>query len=444
MSLLGPSRPQTAVWAYNGRTPGPTLRVAQGQELFVRFKNSLAQPSTLHWHGIRIANAMDGVAHLTQHPVAPGRMFDYRFTCPDAGTFWYHPHMHEPEQLARGLCGLLIVEEPEPPRVDQDLALLINDWLLTDTGQIEQASFGSLRNQAQAGRIGNTITVNGQRTADFPVKAGERIRVRLANAANARVLQLLLEASAPKIIAIDGQPIPPREAYVGGLELPPGGRMDLILDMVGEPGQHVSLTETSRGRLEIARFLLHPVQRARPEPLVAAMSLTPNPLPEPDLAAPLTFDLVMSGGAQTTSDSTHDAAADVHIAPLAGQPGMVWAFNGVAGQMSTATTMKRAGAEAAVAMMGKPLFSVARGRTVVIRMVNGTQWPHAMHVHGHHFKVISRTINERDPYWWDTLLLAQSEAASIAFVADNPGNWMLHCHMLEHQASGMMGWFRVI
>ena len=106
--------------------------------------------------------------------------------------------------------------------------------------------------------------------------------------------------------------------------------------------------------------------------------------------------------------------------------GLVWAFNGEA----------RVG-------HGEPLFKVARGRTVVIKMLNDTRWDHAMHVHGHHFKVLTRSIRERDDYLWDTILMEPAEAAEIAFAADNPGKWMLHCHMLEHQLAGMMTWFEV-
>jgi FtsP/CotA-like multicopper oxidase with cupredoxin domain len=423
--LLDPPDPKTSIWGYGGRTPGPTLRVPQGGELQVRFRNSLSKPSTIHWHGIRIDNAMDGVGHLTQHPVEPGETFDYRFRCPDAGTFWYHPHMHEPEQLARGLCGALIVEEPAPPQVDQDLLLVIGDWRLGDDGRLHEASFGALHDKAHAGRLGNTITVNGDPVGIFPVRRHERLRLRLVNTANARVLRLLLERAAPKIIAIDGQPITPREIYVGGFDLPPGGRMDLVLDVLGEAGAVLSLTEVSRERLEIARLEIGTGASARTGPLAAPIALAPNPVPMPDMTNLLPIELAMAGGAMGTMQGAMVDGEHLALRELVRKHGYVWSFNGVAG------------------MPTEPLFRAPRGRTVAIRMINDTRWPHAMHVHGYHFKVIARSVREPDGYWWDTLLLAPAETATIAFLADNPGKWMLHCHMLEHQAGGMMTWFEV-
>ena len=130
----------TPIWGYDGLSPGPTLRVKQGEELKVRLVNDLDQPTVIHWHGLRIDNAMDGVPHLTQMPVAPGQSFDYRFTPPDAGTFWYHTHFGSSEQLARGLYGVLIVEEPDAPPVDRDLMLVIDDWRLMETARSSRAS----------------------------------------------------------------------------------------------------------------------------------------------------------------------------------------------------------------------------------------------------------------------------------------------------------------
>ena len=416
----------TPIWGYGGVTPGPILRVAQGAEFAVRLRNRLPQPTTIHWHGLRLVNAMDGVAHLTQAPVAPGATFDYRFTCPDAGTFWYHPHLHEGEQLARGLAGVLIVEEHAGPQVDHDLAIAIQDWRLDDRGRLDEPSFRDLADVAHEGRIGNLLTANGTTALAWSVRRHARVRLRLVNMANARVLRLALERAQPKIIAIDGQPIGPREIYVGGFELPPGGRMDLMLDAVGAEGSEVALVETSYQRIVLARLVVAAGEPRRASALTAPIALAPNPVSEPDGADPLVVDLTMGGGAQ-------GRLPDGRWAPLAGplpQHGHahVWSMNGalVDGHH------------------GPRLFEVARGRTVHVRLLNDTVWPHAMHVHGHHFRIVARSGDtELDPYWWDTLLLARAEAATIAFKADNPGKWMLHCHMLEHQLSGMMTWFEV-
>lgn len=424
--LLDPPGPTTAIWGYEGRVPGPVLRVKQGEELLVRFKNSLAEPSSVHWHGIRIANAMDGAVPLTQEAVPPGGTFNYRFVCPDAGTYWYHPHVHEFQQLARGLAGALIVEEKEPIKVDQDLVLLIKDYKVEADGTLSE-NFGTLFDKAHAGRIGNVITVNGLHEAVLPVKSGERIRVRLINSSNSRVLKLNIPRVSPKIIAIDGQPIPPRELYAGGFDLPPAGRLDLVVDIPAAPGTKLELLEATRDPVRIAVFDVHPTQTARPEPLVAPIALQSNPVGEPKPGPEaLRVPLLMTGGAMSQIKGAMVHGQHVPMQEMVAKHGLLWAFNGVADMGH-----------------GEPLFKVARGRTVVIAIDNDTRWPHAMHTHGHHFKVLRRTKRDADPYFWDTLLVDPGEKVDIAFLADNPGKWVLHCHMIEHMLSGMMTWFEV-
>ena len=422
--LNGANGPQTAVWAFDGLVPGPVLRARQGEEFAVRFANQLTEPSAVHWHGLRIANAMDGVPGLTQAAVAPGAEFAYRFTPPDAGTFWYHPHERSFEQVPRGLTGALIVEERTPPKADQDLVLLINDWRIDGAGQLI-GGFGSRHDQVHAGRLGNHITVNGLPLAEFPVLAHERVRLRIINACSARVLTLQLEASQPKLIAVDGQPVGPTTSYGEALILGPGNRVDLMVDMIGGAGHVIPLAEVSGARQELARLVFQGAQSRRPEPLVAPIALAPNRLPEPDRKDALVVPLVMTGGGKSETDMSLMMGA-----------GPVWQFNGAAGMMMAANAKDMA--------MGEPLFRAPRGRTVHIRFENQTAWPHAMHVHGHHFRLLERAGGPPpQPFWWDTLLVQPGETSTIGFVADNPGKWMLHCHMLDHQASGMDAWFEV-
>lgn len=233
--LRGPDQPPTAVWGYDGTVPGPVLRVRRGEELRVRLVNELPEETVIHWHGLRLPNAMDGVPHLTQHPVAPGQSFDYRFVVPDAGTFWYHSHRFSSEQQERGLYGGLIVEEPAPVDVDRDVLLILDDWRLTPEGANDEASFRSFHDAAHAGRLGRHFTVNGGPTLDLPVRANERIRLRLVNAANARVMPLRLERLAARVMAIDGQPAEPFLARESRLTLGPGNRADLFVDATLEP-----------------------------------------------------------------------------------------------------------------------------------------------------------------------------------------------------------------
>ena len=425
--LLPKGEPKTDVWCYEDRVPGPILRLPQGSRLETTLINGLPQPTTIHWHGIRIDNAMDGVAGLTQEPVPPGERFRYSFAVPDAGTFWYHPHNRSWEQVARGLYGLLIVDEPDPPAVDQDLALVVDDWRLDEAGAIHEASFGQLRDWSHAGRLGNTLTLNGLDFLDLPVKAGERIRLRLCNTATARIMNLRFEDHSPIAIAYDGQPIPPRALPDGALRLAPGERVDLIVDMTLSPGAKAAITEvTGDGRLVAGYFRYDAEARRRREPLGDVPILATNPLDERiDLAQALRVPLVMGGGAMGGLREALYRGERLSMKELV-QRGQVWAFNGVAGRAE------------------EPLFRARLGQSVRVRMVNDTAWPHAIHVHGHHVRLLDdegAILAERG--WRDTVLLERQEEREVAFVADNPGRWMIHCHMLEHQAAGMASWFSV-
>ncbi len=426
--LMGPDKAPARVWGYNGEVPGPVLRVPQGTTLALRFENALPQASTVHWHGIRIDNAMDGVAGLTQEAVPPGGAFDYRFLVPDAGTFWYHPHSRSWEQLARGLYGLLIVDEAEPPAFDRELVFLADDWRLTAEGAIDEASFGHMRDWSHAGRLGNWLTINGRSQPDLAVKAGERVRIRLANTATARVMTFRVEGHAPQVIALDGQPVQPHRPAQDLIVLAPGARCDLAVDMALDPGSEAPIFEVShRDPLLAARLVYDPTAVVRSNASDAPLGLPDNPLAKDiALAGALRAPLVMTGGAMGRMESAVYQGETLGIRELVAK-GQAWAFNGVAGRTET------------------PLFEAERGRTVVVEMANETRWPHAIHLHGHHVQEISR--NGRKPEvsaWRDVVLLDPEERVEAAFVADNPGKWMIHCHMLEHQAAGMASWFKVL
>ena len=419
--LAPPDYPETPLWSYDGRVPGPVLRAAQGQRLARRFVNDLPQPSTIHWHGIRIANAMDGVPDLTQAPVPPGGDFLYDFIVPDAGTYWYHPHHRTWEQMARGLYGALIVEEPAPPRVDRDEVLLIDDWRLTEDARIHE-SFGAMMDWSHAGRIGNWVTVNGSGDFRLPVKHRERLRLRLVNAANARILSLGLQGIEGWIVALDGQPLD-TPVLAGRITLAPAQRADLIVDVTGEEGAQALLVSFERDRTRTLATL-DVAGRERPVRLPAPAALPANPVPPlGDLADAQPVMLRMEGGAMGRMREATVDGRTMGIRQLV-EVGLVWAFNGVAAEMPQ-----------------EPLLTASRGDTVRIAMINDTAWPHAMHLHGHHVRRLG--VDGRPGPLRDTVLIDRAETAEIAFLADNPGSWLLHCHMLEHAASGMRTWLKV-
>ncbi|MGI9481237.1 MAG: multicopper oxidase family protein [Hyphomicrobiales bacterium] len=422
--LLGPGKPETDVWAYKGSVPGPFIRARQGEPVRIRFENRLPQASTIHWHGIRIENAMDGVAGLTQDAVPPGEDFDYVFTPPDAGTFWYHPHARSWEQLARGLYGLLIVEEATPLSFAADIPLVLDDWRLDDGGVFHEESLGAMMDWSHAGRLGNWLTVNGSSLPVFDIPKDGPTRLRLVNCSNARVLEVSLKGLTGEIIAIDGQPVPSEGVGDKPLTIAPAQRVDLAAQGLNS-GQKASLLAHSRDQtLTIAEFN---GAAATGQTLAEPVKLPANPLPtDIDLASAQAVDLVMEGGAMGAMREATYKGKKMAIRELV-KEGQVWAFNGVAGRTD------------------KPLFSAPRGQTVTVNMVNATAWPHAMHFHGHHFTAVEKNgAAVEGAQWRDTILLQPEEKVKIALKADNPGKWMLHCHMLEHQAAGMATWFEVV
>ena len=430
--LRGSSEPPTAIWGYDGMVPGPTLRVKQGEELKVRIVNELRQSTVVHWHGLRLPNAMDGVPHLTQMPIEPGASFDYHFVPPDAGTFWYHSHFLSSEQLARGLYGVLVVEEREAVEVDRDLVLVVADWRLLDDGGISP-NFGNFHDAAMAGRLGQYVTLNSEDTLDVAVKSNERVRLRIINSANARIFEFRIAQHAARVMAVDGQPCPPYLAHNGLLRLAPGNRVDVFLDATLGPGSRAPiLVDDLRGReMEIGRIVYDAGPPLRAAPLAEPKRLADNPLPtRMDLANAFKLDVPLDGGG---------------MAMMMGRGGMMGGGMGGAGFRGYGLEPQgRIWALASIASTGHdgpPLFTVERGRTVVLNFANRSAFPHAMHVHGHHFRQLEG--GGFRPFWLDTVIVDVQRSEPIAFVADNPGKWMIHCHMLEHQETGMAAWFQV-
>ena len=422
-SLVGAANPDTAVWSYNGSVPGPELRFKQGERLRIEVENALGVDTTVHWHGVRVPNAMDGVPHLTQAPIkAKGGRFTYEFELRDAGTYWYHPHLGSPEQVGRGLYGPLIVDEARPPDVDRDVVWMLGDWRLDREARIV-GDFGNFMDASHAGRIGNTVTVNGAIRETFELRAGERVRLRLVNAANARIFGLESRGHEPMVIALDGQPVAPHRPEGGRVVLGPSMRADVLLDATGEPGRSYTVADDFYPRASYRLLDLRYANERLPGGRAGSPlpKLAPNPLAEPDLAAASRHRVEFGGGMMGNMPG---------MGMMGNMHRMVWTVNGKA--------MPDNG------HAHEPILKLVLGRSYVLELVNDTQWNHPIHLHGHVFRVVSREGKPtRHREWLDTVLLPPRTRAEIAFVADNPGGWMLHCHVLEHQASGMMAVVRV-
>jgi FtsP/CotA-like multicopper oxidase with cupredoxin domain len=368
-----------ALLAYDGAVPGPLLRLRQGEELNLRLSNELDEPTSLHCHGVRGPNAMDGVPGLTQMPVAPGGSFDYRLRPPDAGTFWYHAH--SAEQIDQGLHGALIVDERDPIDVDRDVALVLG--MPTQPGARELA------------------LVNGAVRPDIAVRPGERLRLRLINATSARGFSLRLPGAAPWVMAIDGQPAEPFVPREGRLGLAPGGRLDLFLDVSAGAAGITPVLSGFRDETPIARLVSQPTSE------VPAARPRSQPLPLPANLLPAHIDL---RNALRVDLSLGENPAD--------------------------------GKDAAIPLPAAPLFTVKRGRSVSLALRNAGASARLVHVHGHHFRLLDALDDGWKPYWLDTLVVA-APVERIAFVADNPGKWLIEWRLLDRTGGGSAAWFAV-
>jgi len=422
LPIVGAPYPETDVWCYSGQSPGPEIRVRQGDRVRIVVENRLPEDTTVHWHGLRVPNAMDGAPDVTQSSIQPGESFFYEFPVPDAGTYWYHPHAHSAEQVGRGLAGAFIVEERNPLPVDRDMVWVLGDWRLRRDGAISE-DFNNPMEMSMSGRIGNTVTINGRVPGRFAVRSGERIRLRLINAASARIFGLEFKDHRPLVIALDGQPIEPHWPDGGRIVLGPAMRADLIIEMAGAPGSSASVIDTFYRDLA---YKLVELAYTDDPPLAARIAggpsmLPANTMPEPELARGIRHEVTLTGGMMG------GMGMGGGMGGMMGHGGM-WAINGVAAHGHNM----------------QPILTLDRGKSYVFAIDNKTAWYHPIHLHGHSFRVITRN-GEPTRYreWCDTVLLAPRERADVVFVADNPGDWMFHCHILEHQEAGMMSVVRV-
>ena len=387
----------TTTLGFNGSTPGPILRVRQGDEIAVTFENQTGQSSSVHWHGIRIANSMDGVPGLTQSPVPDNEEFEYRFVAPDAGTFWYHSHSRSWEQVARGLYGALIVEETTPPDVDADIVVIVDDWRLGEDAQLID-DFDSRFQFSHGGRVGNYAKIIPSQSA---VRHGDRVRLRLINTANARIFPINVKGIEGKVVALDGMPLEEVEE-IGTLTMAPAQRVDIIGDVKSTLDFSFSTNQGDYALGSIAAVGTNPSPATLPVP-----RLPPHDLAKPNNKPDLRETLVMQGGAMGGQHTGDD----------------LWSLNGVSN------------------LPDKPWLSVNRGTSVQISLVNETAFPHGIHLHGQHFFEIS--ANGEIGALRDTTLVEGRGKKQIRCEFRNPGKWLLHCHMLGHAATGMKTWVEV-
>lgn len=394
----------TPAWAYGGQAPGVELRCRQGERLRVRFINQLEVPTTIHWHGIRLPLAMDGVPYVSQLPVLPGEYFDYDFITPDAGSFWYHPHVASGEQLGRGLVGALIVEEREPSGFRHERTLSLKSWHVDEQGAFRD--FSVPREAARGGTPGRLSTVNGAHAPILELPAGQVVRLRVLNLDNTLTYRLNLPGADARIYALDGNPVEPRplgkEYWLG-----PGMRIELGLQ-VPMAGTELSLRN---GPLRLATLRAVAASEALAD---WPPALPANPIAEPDLAT-----------AETLSFNFEWVGA-VSVGLAQGAAHSFWQINGQAWDSNDK------------GCADKPIARLQLGKSYIFELRNLSQYQHPIHLHGMTFKVLASNRKPIIPYFTDTYLLGKNERARVALVADNPGVWMFHCHVIDHMETGLM------
>ncbi|MEO8102681.1 MAG: multicopper oxidase domain-containing protein [Betaproteobacteria bacterium] len=413
---------------YNGQWPSPLIRLSPGSTLDITLQNQLAEATNIHWHGLAAAAGMDG--HPTE-VAAPGAIRRYNFAVNERpGTYWYHPHPHgaTARQAYFGLAGLLIVDDGNDaarglPTGIRDIPLVLADKRVSNGSLIYQPDFMDI----MTGWLGNVMTVNG---AAGPVTTGVEaavIRLRLLNASNARVLNPALASGRSFwLIGTDGGLLAAPVA-VNSLLLAPGERADVLIDLRGDAGQTIKLVSAAfsmaGGMMGSGMMSAAPSQGSAFDLVTFSVSAAPggNPGTVPATLSPIArFDLRTSAGSRK-----------FELTAMGAMTSGLHRINGLSYDSARID------------------FVVRRGDLERWQFINFGMEPHPMHVHGTQFQVVSRDGNAATRFatdlgWKDTVLVRSMESVEIALRFSMAGNYVLHCHNLEHEDDGMMLNFNVV
>lgn len=396
---------RTNVWTYNGGLPGPLIRARKGGRVIVHFTNKLPQSTTVHWHGVQVPIEMDGVPGVSQPPVETGESFTYDFIVPDAGLFWYHPHVMSAAQVGYGLYGPLLVEDPaDTVKVADELVLVLSDIAMDDDGKMHPADSGGVLG-ALLGREGTYVLVNGRIRPTLTVRDGALQRWRIVNAAKSRYFELVLgDGQAFELIGVDGGHME-YSLKQWTIVLGPGERADVLVAPRLD-GKKITLITNpfNRGFGSIEFRSTEDLVVFEPSALPAVPSAE---LPKvtrdiPPMSAagatPIKLDLVMT--------------KEQGLSGFAIEGGPFWRKSAVRAKL---------------------------GETQLWTITNKAIWAHPIHLHGFFFQEVDENGVPVSPRAWkDTIHVGVDETKRFLVKFERPGSWMYHCHILDHAEAGLM------
>lgn len=414
-------------WTYNGKVPGPEIRVKEGQTLRVTLRNYLPDETTTHWHGVPVPNKMDGVPYVTQKPVQTGKSFIYEFKATPPGTYFYHSHVSY--QLDRGLYGALIIEPRHEPRgYDKEYTLLLEDWATVDGGGPEASKMGRInRNTGMMGMgmMGSTwrqggplseplydaYTINGKVFASSPplkARKGDRVRLRIINPSSSTIYTVRIAGHPLRITHSDGRPIMPVE--VDALRIGMGERYDVELSAVN-PG----------------RWRIYNLSDGSPVSNWPLGSLVYDGITSK------AYDDDSATGSRINDYSMFEGVDERHVKPVMGDVDRVFRMVLSGGMMGSPywTINGRVYPES-------DDMSIEPGERIRLEYFNRSMMAHPMHLHGHFFEVLGSGGLTGIKAKKDTLVIPPGMGTgAVEFIADNPGVWFHHCHNLYHMMAGM-------
>jgi len=397
-------RAPMSLWTYGGRVPGALVRARRGDTLLVHFQNHLPEASTIHWHGVRVPVEMDGTPEV-QAPVAPGKTFDYRFTLPDAGMYWFHPHAQSAKQVGFGLYAPIIVDDPDEPAGLGDEVVLVLSDLAPGAGNKPELPDAGGRQKDVDGREGSIVLVNGRVKPTLQARRGVRQRWRILNAAKSRYFKLAIPDHQLLQIGSDGG-LMQGPAERTDILVTPGERVDLLIVPSGDAGARLAVQN-----LPFDRGLNLP---PGPEDLFY-VQLTSDPVPPPPPAVPKHLrdiqPLSLQGATDVEINLGHDPFKNEYVMRVDNEPAATHPIHARLGQTQ---------------------------RWIV---QNGSTYDHPFHLHGFFFHELDDDNNAIAPLQWkDTINVgARARVNLLVRFDDRPGMWMYHCHILDHAEVGLMG-----